>query len=87
MGISPPGNRVPADMSETEAASQRSRPVAWYVKFAFALFGAGLASWLFVSVISMPFAGYALFELAFDRPFVVPLLGVLWAPFFWGRLR
>lgn len=69
---------------------QGNRTVLWFVKFLFACYAAAFATLMFLGVLSLPFAGFAvLFEAMFSAKTSLYLLiaGLVWSPLIFRYLK
>jgi hypothetical protein len=76
-------------MDEATPVVGSKRKGFWYLKFLFAAYAAGLASWMLLMVVSLPFGGFEFGE-RWLHPYAgvqMLVLGLAWSPIIWRKLR
>jgi hypothetical protein len=74
----------------TAQSDKPKRTLWWYFRFAFALYAIAFGSWFLLIVVSLPFAGFALWDMHFERPVIfglwVLIVGASCARLVWRKL-
>lgn len=66
-----------------------NRTIGWLIKLLLACYGAAFGTWMLLSVLALPFVGYAGFMLLESDYFwtYILLIGVFWSPIFYRYLK